>query len=187
MARDFWDRWGDVAREGGSTGELSDEQAALLDLYDALRKVQRQVEPGAEVFQRLGEHDAAIAELCRRVAVYREAAPVSQTLAAQGFATSIDEIARICGALGIPEMPVFAAPMRVPGRYAALWEILLERQRQVAHEGHHESKDDALTSMQLTALACRYLDRADKPYRRRLVIAAALLLAEIERVDRAAK
>ncbi|MFZ2650240.1 MAG: hypothetical protein WA210_09040 [Burkholderiaceae bacterium] len=66
----------------------------------------------------------------------------------------------------------------------ALLDVACERIRQIEAEGHTFLHDDLLTDQQLTHLAIRYLNSGAKPYRRRLVIAAALLLAEIERLDR---
>lgn len=89
-------------------------------------------------------------------------------------------------------------------------DVLAERQRQIEAEGFDASHDDKHDAGQLTAAACSYAMEAmfggqqavgqfaealwpwgrkwwkPKDKRRDLVRAAALLLAEIERLDRAA-
>ena len=86
-------------------------------------------------------------------------------------------------------------------RTEVVTEILVERRRQVEKEGWSESHDDAHGEGQLAEAAAAYASRRnlDWPWapgwdkrrkhsrRRRLVIAAALLVAEIERLDRAAE
>ena len=85
-------------------------------------------------------------------------------------------------------------------RDTAIAEIAAERLRQIESEGHSLQHDDDHNCEQLRHAACALLDlwthrwpegmgqdkRPGKTYRRRLIIAAALLVAEIERVDRVA-
>jgi hypothetical protein len=76
-----------------------------------------------------------------------------------------------------------------------------ERQRQIAEEGYHPDHDDAHVEGELVRAACAYLRHAaapaaaiqlwpwESPFRpkgdqRNIVIAAALLLAELERLER---
>jgi hypothetical protein len=86
-------------------------------------------------------------------------------------------------------------------------DVLAERQRQVEREGWNHEHDDAHTAHELTHaarahIAASHLTRAttppigypwhhrywrNHPPRRHLVIAAALILAEIERMDRASQ
>ena len=89
----------------------------------------------------------------------------------------------------------------------AAWDVLAERRRQVAVEGWSLETDDGYTRRELAQAAICYLrvarstGRLDKSaemwpwtldwwkpttYRRNLIKAGALLLAEIERIDRAA-
>lgn len=81
-------------------------------------------------------------------------------------------------------------------------DVLQERQRQVTAEGYHQDHDDEHDMCELARAAASYLCRTDalmlagtrvwpkgwefKPadYRRALVKACALALAELERVDR---
>lgn len=85
---------------------------------------------------------------------------------------------------------MIAAGIRVPGgsiaSVRALQDVASERMRQIFSEGHTPAQDDFLADTQLATLALRYINSSSKTWRRNLVIAAALLLAEIERVDRAA-
>lgn len=81
---------------------------------------------------------------------------------------------------------------------AALAEVLAERERQITEEGFSAAKDDRHTRGELTRAATAYLTGEDsdwpakwdkdlfKPtcYTRNIVIAAALLLAELERINR---
>lgn len=68
-------------------------------------------------------------------------------------------------------------------------DVIAERKRQMAIEGYSRSDDDRLAEGKLVEYAARYLvgiwGRHNLDRRRRLVIAAALILAEIERGDRA--
>lgn len=101
---------------------------------------------------------------------------------------------------------------RCPGLTSVLVEIGLERARQVTREGHTLEHDDSHTLGELSAAAACYADHAsaqianpdtqhvpglDWPWeeeawkpkdpRRNLLIAAALIVAEIQRLDRLAK
>lgn len=91
-----------------------------------------------------------------------------------------------------------ALPVMTP---VALLDVIAERQRQQSVEGFTPQRDDTYTACELAAAAISYiepmmaesywpadwLDDSFKPsdYRRNLVKAAALTLAEIERLDRA--
>jgi hypothetical protein len=87
----------------------------------------------------------------------------------------------------------------------AALDVLAERKRQIDGEGTVAEMDDQYTSRELAAAAVCYIEAASYPagmkptgwpwaaewwkptdYRRNLVKAGALLLAEIERLDRAA-
>lgn len=82
---------------------------------------------------------------------------------------------------------------------AAVRDVLAERQRQISDEGWSPEHDDGHTSYELSAAALCYInpfladdfwpwnDAFWKPsdHRRNLIKATALLLAEIERLDRA--
>jgi hypothetical protein len=81
---------------------------------------------------------------------------------------------------------------------AVLHEIAAERRRQIDEEGYRPEDDDRLGAGELGEGAAAWAStkqvvncwgkRADKrpyPRRRQLVIAAALAVAEIERLDRA--
>jgi len=63
-----------------------------------------------------------------------------------------------------------------------LSEIVAERERQIA-KGHTAEHDDGLPALELRHKARNWL--AGKASRQELIEAAALLLAEIQRVDRA--
>ncbi|MEG2040614.1 MAG: hypothetical protein RR068_05845, partial [Hafnia sp.] len=85
-------------------------------------------------------------------------------------------------------------------RTAAVLDVLLERQRQQTDKGFSNEQDDTYTGCELAAAAISYIepmeatnywpadwhDESFKPsaYRRNLVKATALLIAEIERLDR---
>jgi hypothetical protein len=82
-------------------------------------------------------------------------------------------------------------------------EVKNERLRQIAEEGYHPDEDDDMRDGELARAACAYIRQASAPAaaaelwpfpaqpmkpkgrRRALVIAAALLLAELERLERA--
>lgn len=81
-------------------------------------------------------------------------------------------------------------------------DVLAERRRQIEAEGWTPAHDDAYKSLELNRAAACYISFGANPvpgiwpwprewwkptnYRRNLVKAAALVLAEIERIDRAA-
>jgi len=68
-------------------------------------------------------------------------------------------------------------------------EVFAERRRQVDELGYTETHDDQWTNGQMSAVAARLSKPATESeftYRQRLVIAAAYLIAEIERLDRSA-
>jgi hypothetical protein len=89
---------------------------------------------------------------------------------------------------------------------AVLADVRNERQRQIAEEGYHPSDDDDHDKGELVRATCAYLrfnaapaearelwpwnssrpksDFRPKHHRRNLVIAAALILAELERLER---
>lgn len=85
-------------------------------------------------------------------------------------------------------------------RTAAVLDVLLERQRQQTDKGFNNEQDDTYTGYQLAAAAISYIEPMEAPnywpadwhddsfkpsdYRRNLVKATALLIAEIERLDR---
>ncbi|OIK43047.1 hypothetical protein BED42_19085 [Citrobacter portucalensis] len=85
-------------------------------------------------------------------------------------------------------------------RTAAVLDVLLERQRQQTDEGYSTQQDDTYICGELAAAAICYIepmeaanywpadwhDDSFKPsdYRRNLVKAIALLIAEVERFDR---
>jgi hypothetical protein len=82
-------------------------------------------------------------------------------------------------------------------------EVRNERLRQISHEGFHPDDDDEMGDGELARAACAYIrcssapaDAADlwpwpaqqfkpKSRRRNLIVAAALILAELERLERA--
>jgi hypothetical protein len=100
-------------------------------------------------------------------------------------------------------------PTDFPGDYLDVtWEIMQERIRQLRDEGHTPSQDDNLVGGELAMAAVAYAMDPDtrcflhangiatwpldgepnhKTRRQDLIRAAALLVAEIERIDRAAK
>lgn len=103
--------------------------------------------------------------------------------------------------VGAPELAdgvheLYTAPQLTP----AAADVLAERHRQIAVKGWTPEHDDTYIDFELAAAAISYLEPmeaenywpADWPgdsfkpsdYRRNLVKAAALLLAELERVDR---
>lgn len=91
-------------------------------------------------------------------------------------------------------------PVLIPVQSAALRDVAAERQRQQSFKGYSTQQDDTYIGGELAAAAISYIepmeaesywpadwhDDSFKPsdYRRNLIKAAALLLAEIERLDR---
>ncbi|OZI58737.1 hypothetical protein [Bordetella genomosp. 1] len=106
-------------------------------------------------------------------------------------------------ALGLVRGPDYPAPAAGDAQTAAARDVLAERQRQISAEGWTPEKDDAYESCDLADAAAQYVLLAagwknihvwpwrgewlkSTTPRRDLVKAGALILAEIERLDRAA-
>ncbi|SAG87521.1 Phage EaD protein [Enterobacter cloacae] len=91
-------------------------------------------------------------------------------------------------------------PVLIPAQSQALRDVAAERQRQQSTKGYSTQQDDTYIGGELAAAAISYIepmeaesywpadwhDDSFKPsdYRRNLVKAGALILAEIERIDR---
>lgn len=104
------------------------------------------------------------------------------------------------GEAGIPGQPVSAPPGGAGAGVSSstlLDEIAAERRRQIEAEGYTPEHDDGHDGGELAMAASAWahpqqivmawgdaLDKRPKPRRRQLIIAAALIVAEIERLER---
>ncbi len=177
---------------------LATAPAPAFDLQEALQEVR-----AALAF--LPPADAAVAGLDRIIAIFGTAAGGAQDDAKdnmsavhaafdRGYETALDHVAR-----GRPALAAGDA------QTAAARDVMAERQRQVQVEGRTPQSDDAYVGKQLADAATAYAASAagwvnlpattwpwDRSWfkprtpREDLVRAGALILAEIERLDRAA-
>lgn len=193
-----------------STDSNPQPKSPLARLVESSRG--KEFEPGfvEELLQQIT--DKISQPLARQVELVRaDVAHVARVVAGQGQDEDSEEVAMLQGEIGRLKQELNTHRDGIIGATTAGLDVLGERARQRRWEGYDDAHDDKHQDFALTAAAISYLtdarlrgttghgfsespppdwpwevtDWKTKKVRQSLVVAAALVVAEIERLDRA--